>query len=217
MKAIELITDPSETTYDRVVHNGPLSTSYTPADFVGTPDFTHAYAAQNVFVILNGGFVLAIVFGQGNEQDALDEAVDASKLDCLQITQEELKDYETGEYEDIGCVDTPPREIEVDGAKAVTEHGGWPGYDERVTRLGNASECFDQELLDIWILPLECFSEDPSLMTLERVVERLEEQYKEAETARQEISAESTEWLVTYRRAKDLKDALTLCHFAAAR
>ncbi len=221
MKIIELITSPNETTYDRVIHNGNLETQYSPDDFVGTPDFKRAYKPEKAYAILNGGFVLAIVFGETCEQDALDAAEDANKLDGLQITQEELKEYETGEYSDVGNEHTPPRKIktEVDGeeVEATLEHGGWPVYDERVTLLGNASEPFDQESLDIWEVPLSVFAEDPALMTLDRVVERLDDAKNDAQKAYAKVDAYHADWSKLYRAVGDLEDALTLCHFAAAR
>src|ERR1017187_2730616 len=154
MRTIKYITEPSETTHNRVIRNGNLEAQYGVDDFVGTPDFSRAYRSDKAFVVLDGGFVLAIVFGQIDEQDALDAAVDAGKLDGLQITQEELKEYETGEYEEVGNEFTPSRKtiIEVDGedTEVTIEHGGWPIYDGRVTNLGNAAETFDQESLDVW-------------------------------------------------------------------
>jgi hypothetical protein len=79
---------------------------YSEEDFVnpGSYDF-HRHVWSNreplAYVIHTCGAVLAIVFPEYyayTEQDAIDEAVDKGKLDSLLISQDELKDYESGTF-----------------------------------------------------------------------------------------------------------------------
>lgn len=96
--------------------------------------------------------VLAIVFPEYyayTEQDALDEAVDAGKLDSLLISPEDLKDYQTG-----------------------TDSEGNPEYDG-IAFLGNASEPFDQQNLEMFTIPARLFSIDPLIAKI--VVDNPEE------------------------------------------
>ncbi len=70
--------------------------TFTDADIVNPDDFipTGAYNPHKVrpFLIHDTGFVIAVVFAD-NLQDALDVAVDAGKLDGLQVSENDLADY----------------------------------------------------------------------------------------------------------------------------
>lgn len=77
MKTETYITSPDETTHDRTIRNGNLETQYAVSDFVNPDSFSSDARNEKAFVILNGGFVQAIVFSEHHgytEQDALDEA-----------------------------------------------------------------------------------------------------------------------------------------------
>jgi len=194
-------------TFERIVRNGNLNTSYSTEDFVNPTSYDPHDAKQKAYVVLNGGYVLAIVFSEYYaycEQDALDEAADSGKLDGLQITPEELKDYETGTYTDVG------NEYSPDGK-------GWPEYDGRVVNLGNASEPFDGESLDVWILPAAWFAEDPFLMCPDRIQTYLEDQQDRAKRKYDATDVQSDDWLPAYGALKDLEDALTLFRLSQAR
>ena len=194
----------TDTAYSRIVRNANLNTSYSPDDFVGSYESGARYAKDPVYVVLNAGYVLAVVFGERCEQDALDAAVDANKLDGLLLTEDELKDYETGEFSDDP--DPAPNGI------------GWPEY-EGVIHLGNASEPFASESLDIWILRNEYFAEDPVLMTIDRVTAYLDDLRYDADSDAKKAlkDEEDAVWMRAYRRRDDLDDALTLCRMAGAR
>ena len=85
------------------------------------PQGTYNPHGIHPFLFHNEGFVLGVVFAS-SLQDAFDELVDANKIDHFQISEEEMKDY-------------PDRE------------NGDP--DDRITFLGNASEPFDIEGIDV--------------------------------------------------------------------
>lgn len=198
MKTITMITSPDETTHERIIRNGNLETTYRVSDFVNPESFNANpdRRMNKAYVVLNGGYPLAIVFSEYYsycEQDALDAAVDAGKLDGLQVDATELADYQVG-----------------------TDSKGNPEY-EGISHLGNACEMFADENLDIWILPMSTFAEDPALMTLERVRARLEEWEYEADKVYQATDVESGQWQVAYKTREALRDARTLCRFAAAR
>ena len=194
----------NDTAYERIVRNANLETSYSPDDFVGSYSSDPRNAKDPVYVVLNAGYVLAVVFGERCEQDALDAAVDANKLDSLQLTDAELKDYETGSFSDDP--DTAPNGI------------GWPEY-EGVINLGNAGEPFASESLDIWVLRNSDFAEDPALMTIDRVTAYLDDLRYDADSDAKKAlkDEEDVVWMRAYRRRDDLDDALTLCRMAGAR
>ncbi len=102
---------------------------FTDADVVNKDDYIPAGESNphNVrpFLIHDHGFTVAVVFA-GSLQDALDEAVDAGKLDSFQVSDDDLADYGPDE--------------------------------EGITRLGNASEPFDIQALDVIELPNPPFS-----------------------------------------------------------
>ena len=115
------------------------------------------------YVILNAGFVAAIVFPEYysySEQDALDEAADSGKLDFLQVSESELKDYQTG-----------------------TDSEGYPEY-EGIVNLGNASEPFDQENLEMFTVPVSLFLGDAVIIDViaassrDEAIERLQDALK---------------------------------------
>lgn len=76
------------------------------------------------WILHDAGFVVGVVFADCL-QDALDEAADKDCLDRFQVAESEMKDYQTG-----------------------TDSEGNPEYD-RISFLGNASEPFDIEALDV--------------------------------------------------------------------
>lgn len=169
----------------RVIRNGNLETRYSSSDFVN-PD---SYDGDKAFIILDGGFVQAIVFSEYysySESDALDEAVDRGKLDGYQVTESELSDYVVGH-----------------------DSEGYPEY-EGITHLGNASEPFDLGAFDLWVIPARLFSEDTSLMTCDRVATRLDEMLDAADTVYKATDVHSDNWSEAYQRTKDLEDAITL-------
>lgn len=102
---------------------------FTDADVVNKDGYIPAgeYNPHNVrpFLIHDHGFTVAVVFA-GSLQDALDEAVDACKLDSFQVSDDDLAEYGPDE--------------------------------EGITRLGNASEPFDIQALDVVELPNPPFS-----------------------------------------------------------
>lgn len=105
------------------------------------------------FILHDAGFVLGVVFAE-SLQDALDEAVDNDVLDRFQVTARELGKYETG------------RDSE-----------GNPEY-EGISYLGNASEPFDIEGLDVVEVPnsrwtLEYWSIDQLVAQVESVLDDL--------------------------------------------
>lgn len=69
---------------------------FTDADVVNKDNFIPAgeYNPHNVrpWLFYDHGFVLAVAFADCL-QDALDEAVDANKLDCYQVLESDLADY----------------------------------------------------------------------------------------------------------------------------
>jgi hypothetical protein len=103
---------------------------------------------NRAWVIHNAGYVKAIVFAEYYaycEQDAMDEAADSGKLDYLQVTEKDLEDYKVGE-----------------------DSEGYPEY-EGIINLGNASEPFDSQNLDIFEVSADIFAQDPIVMV---VIER---------------------------------------------
>src|SRR5690242_10886372 len=166
--------------FERVVRNGNLNTHYSADDFVNPAAFeSHPRNwNQKAFVVLNGGFVQAIVFAEYyaySEQDVLDQAADSGKLEGLQCDETELADYKVGEDSD-----------------------GYPEY-EGIINLGNASEPFASESLDIWILPASYFAEDPALMSFDRVQTYLEDARDKADTAHKATDVHAEEWSARYR------------------
>ena len=191
--------------FTRVVRNRNLETSYSASDFVNPESFDSRDSSQRAWVILNAGYVQGIVFGEYKaycEQDALDECADKGKLDGLQVTPAELKDYESGDYTDVGNPHSP-------------DSKGWPEY-EGIINLGNASEPFASESLDIWVLQASAFSEDPALMTFDRVMSRLEDIEDAAKRAYKAVDTSSPDWSALYRATCDIKDAKTLARLTAA-
>jgi hypothetical protein len=69
---------------------------FTDADVVNKDEYIPAgeYNPHNVrpFLLHDHGFTVAVVFA-GSLQDALDEAVDAGKLDSFQVSEGDLADY----------------------------------------------------------------------------------------------------------------------------
>ncbi len=180
-----------------IIRNRNLEAQYSAEDFVNPESFDSHDTKQKAYVLLNGGFVIGIVFAEYLaycEQDALDEAVDRGKLDAFQVTDSELDDYQTGE-----------------------DSEGNPEYDERLYHLGNASEPFDIEALDVWLVSARMFAEDTALMTYDRVMTRLEDRLDIAEKEYQACDVYSEDWSRLYKAREDLADAKTLLRFAGAR
>lgn len=216
MKTFSVITDPDETTHERSITDGFHNFRYTYNDFVNPDCYereSRVGGYTKAYVITHHGYVQAIVFSEYRgycEQDALDEAVHQGFLDSLQIKEEYLQDYETGYYDDVGSVDSPPRDVQIDGDMTTLLHGGWPVY-EGVTYLGNAGEPFDLNGVYIFTVPMSDFSEDPALMTTARVYQRLQDALDEAVSVCEATSIDDLKWLSTRRIKEDLEDALTLC------
>lgn len=142
---------------ERIITIGHYEYRYTAEDFANLDSVDYSMFSHprmnRAYVIHNAGTVLAIVFSEYYaycEQEwkyALDEAVDRGKLDSLLISETELPDYQTG-----------------------TDSEGYPEYDG-IAYLGNASEPFDQEKLDLFTIPASLFRGD------EAVKRALREQY----------------------------------------
>jgi len=138
----------------RTIHRANFDHFYTADCFVN-PDAYDFFNANlwhgreaRAWVILDAGYVRAIVFAEYyaySDQDALDQAVDSGKLDYLQVKDSELADYKTGE-----------------DSEGNPEYAG-------IAFLGNASEPFDQESLDMFTVPASLFALDPVIMA---VIER---------------------------------------------
>jgi len=209
--------------YERIIRNANLEAQYSAENFVNPSAFDNSEFDGKAYVFLNGGFVQAIVFAEYpayTESDALDEAADSGKLGDP-LTPEELKEYETGEYTDVGNEHSPKRKVkvEVEGVQTEVEiHGGWPEYDSRVVNLGNASEPYDQEGWDLWVVPGKVFAEDPALMRPERVMTRLEESLERANRAYQAVTdVSSPEWMAAYRAVREAEDTITHARLTIAR
>jgi hypothetical protein len=132
----------------RTIQRGNFDHMYSADCFVNPESYDFHSRTWNghnpqAYVILNAGYVAAIVFPEYyaySEQDALDEAADSGKLDFLQVTEKELADYETGK-----------------------DSEGYPEY-EGIINLGNASEPFDQQNLDYFMVPVSLFRNDPIIL-----------------------------------------------------
>lgn len=180
-------------TLERRINRDNLETSYTADDFVNPESLDQRNARgsekQRAWVLLDGGHCIAIVFSEYYgycEQDALDEAVDAGKLDAFQVTESELADYVVGH-----------------------DSEGNPEY-EGIVNAGNASEPFAFESLDIWTVPARLFADDDSLMTHDRVMARLLERTESAEAHYNTVATDSPEWSRAYQATVDADDAMTL-------
>ena len=113
---------------------------FTDADVVNPRDYIPAgeYNPHNVrpFLLHDHGFMLAVVFAQ-HLQDAIDEAVDADKLDRYLLNAEDphhRADYGT-----------------------TNEAGEWD-WNDSVSFFGNAGEPFDIDTLGALELPNPPFS-----------------------------------------------------------
>ncbi len=203
----DLNSDPP--VYDRTVHVNNYDIRYDAEDFVNPGSFRdHRRNFSKAWMIHVQGTVLAIVFAEYDaycDQDALDEAADSGKLDGLMVKEEDLKDYETGNFSD-----------DKDAPNGI----GWPEY-EGIINLGNASEPFDSQSLDIFVVSAELFAEDPALMTPDRVMEYLKEQAEEAHRTYKATplldEPGDNKWLEAYRNDDDWQDAVTLAKFAQSR
>lgn len=132
----------------RTIKRGNFDHPYTAECFVNPDAYDFHHRSWNgrsdakAWVILNAGYVAAIVFAEYYaycDQDALDEAADSGKLDFLQVSDSELADYEIGK-----------------------DSEGYPEY-EGIINLGNASEPFDSQNLDF-------FTVHPSVFALDSVI-----------------------------------------------
>lgn len=129
----------------------------TETDIVNGGDMIPAgeFNPHNIhpFILHDAGFVLGIVFAE-HLQDALDEAVNNDVLDRYQVTETEMADYQTG----------------VDSERN-------PEY-EGIAHLGNASEPFDIESLDVVEVPvsrwtMEYWSIDQLVSQVESILDDL--------------------------------------------
>jgi hypothetical protein len=126
---------------------------YGPDDFVNPEAFDSQDMDQRAYVLLDGGLVTAVVFAEYPtfcEDDALGVAAGAGRLDAFRLTDAELADYQTG-----------------------TDGDGKPEYDG-VVFLGGKQEPFALESLECWAVSARQFSEDPALMSLDRVLAALD-------------------------------------------
>lgn len=116
---------------------------FTDADVVNIDEWADDNSRYGIhaYLIHDHGFTVCIVFAR-SEQDALDEAVDAGKLDSFQLDPNDpavREDY-------MHLVTT--------GDGAGPDGAYWDfREDASVAFLGNASEPFDIEGLDIVTLP----------------------------------------------------------------
>ena len=135
----------------RTIQRGNFDHPYSEDCFVNPESYAgnDSHSSMNrAWVIHNAGYVKAIVFAEYYaycEQDAMDEAADSGKLDYLQVSDSELADYKVGE-----------------------DSEGYPEY-EGIINLGNASEPFDSQNLDIFEVSADTFALDPVVMA---VIER---------------------------------------------
>jgi len=135
----------------RTIQRGNFDHPYSEDCFVNAESYAgnDSHSSMNrAWVIHNAGYVKAIVFAEYYaycEQDALDEAADSGKLDYLQVSETELADYQV-----------------------ETDSEGYPEY-EGIINLGNASEPFDSQNLDIFEVSADIFARDPVVMA---VIER---------------------------------------------
>lgn len=134
---------------------------FTDADVINPDDFIpeRAYNPHNMrpWLLHDHGFCVCVVFAQ-SLQDALDESADAGKLDPWKIdpTGADREDYMTNREDQaggqlVGQGANDPDYIDSEGRK-------WWWRDELPQFLGNASEPFDIEGLDILELPNPPFS-----------------------------------------------------------
>ncbi len=129
--------------------------SFLDSDVVNRDDFIPAgeYNPHNVrpFLLHDHGFTLAIVFAS-NLQEALDIAIDENKLDSFLIDLSDKStrdDYLTSDFADAasGLDENCAEWTATDGTKYWWKEGQMPAF------LGNASEPFDIEGLDVIELP----------------------------------------------------------------
>lgn len=132
--------------------------TFSDADVVNKDDFIPKgeYNPHNVrpFLLHDHGFVIAVVFADCL-QDALDEAVDADKLDHLMIDlkdQNDRDDYLVKDKVTPGYDANCPEYVDEQGGKYWWQEGSEPAF------LGNASEPFDIEVLEAVELPNPPFS-----------------------------------------------------------
>lgn len=114
-----------------ITHNG-FEFRFSNTDVVNPGDYSMLGTAPygwKAWLLHDEGYTVAVVFADC-EQDAIDEAVDAGKLDRWQVAPEELSDYGDTEEE----------------------------QSQRLSYLGNAGEPFDIESLGMMEIPLPPFS-----------------------------------------------------------
>lgn len=174
-----------------VIRNGNLEAQFSSNDYINPESWTRDSRMPTAFVVLNAGYVLGIVFPEYygySEQDALDEMADRGKLDAYQVSESELADYQTGVSDE-----------------------GYPEY-EGLIHLGNASEPFDLESLDIWRVRMSEFEQDSALMTADRVLEYLKDQESRATDTYRAVTPDNVKWSELYRIADNYRDAVTLVY-----
>ena len=174
-----------------MIRNGNLEAQFTSADYINPESYTRDARMPSAYVVLNAGYVLGIVFPEYysySEEDALDELADRGKLDAYQVSESELADYQVG-----------------------TSDEGYPEY-EGLVHLGNASEPFDLESLDIWRVRMSELEEDPALMTADRVLEYLKDQESRATDIYRAVTPNNAHWSELYRIADNYRDAVTLVY-----
>jgi hypothetical protein len=89
--------------------------------------------------------------------------------------------------------------------------------------MGNASEAFDQEGLDLWVISASQFAEDPALMTPDRVMDYLKERADDMDREyqrtplRTDEDPDGKEWSRMYKLSENADDAVTLARFSQCR
>jgi hypothetical protein len=93
---------------------------FSDADVVNAdafiPSGAHNPHKVRPFLLHDHGFVLAVVFADCR-QDAIDEAVDAGKLDRYLVTPDDLKGYENGEG--ISFLGNAGEPFDIEGLDAI--------------------------------------------------------------------------------------------------
>ena len=134
---------------------------FTDADVVNYDDWIptptskgRSYNPHNVrpFLLHDAGFVLAVVFADCL-QDAIDEAVDSGKLNCMMIAHPgNTPGTVVGNAEFNDYVHAPTAD-DISQGNVWEFNGRQMAWNESVSFLGNASEPFDIESLGVEELP----------------------------------------------------------------
>ncbi len=129
---------------------------FTDADVVNPDEYSKDNARYNIkpWLIHDHGFVVAVVFAN-NLQEALDEAVDADKLAAWQLNSDEQSVRDEYMHAVQACDGYLVKVYGNGQDNAPTAYLDW---NDEVALLGNASEPFDIEGLEVVELPNPPFS-----------------------------------------------------------